>query len=64
MTFSKVNKEQHPAPSPSPPFNVDLPYYARNHTVKYWEEGESSRDGRSRRCPHHDLLGSKVLGTS
>lgn len=65
VAISKVNEEQqHGAPSPPPAFIVDLPNYAWNHTVRYWEEGESSRDWRFRRFPHHDLLGSKILGTS
>lgn len=50
--------------TPPPAFIVDLPNYAWNHTVRYWEEGESSRDWRFRRFPHHDLLGNKILGTS
>lgn len=64
VAISKVNEEQHGASYPQPAFIVDLPNYAWNHTVRYWEEGESSRDWRFRRFPHHDLLGSKILGTS
>lgn len=64
VELSKVNEEQHVASSLTPAFIVDLPNYAWNHTVKYWEEGESSKDWRFRRFPHHDLLGSKILGTS
>lgn len=64
VELSKVNEEQHGASSLTPAFIVDLPNYAWNHTVKYWEEGESSKDWRFRRFPHHDLLGSKILGTS
>lgn len=64
VELSKVNEEQNGAPFPKPAFIVDLPNYAWNHTVKYWEEGESSKDWRFRRFPHHDLLGSKILGAS
>lgn len=64
VELSKVNEEQHGESFSKPAFIVDLPNYAWNHTVKYWEEGESSKDWRFRRFPHHDLLGSKILGTS
>jgi acyl transferase domain-containing protein/NADPH:quinone reductase-like Zn-dependent oxidoreductase len=43
---------------------IDLPNYSWNHSVKLWYESESSKDWRFRRYPSHDLLGSKVLGTS
>ncbi|GKZ37768.1 type I Iterative Polyketide synthase (PKS) [Aspergillus brasiliensis] len=43
---------------------VDLPNYAWNHTTKYWYETRPSRDWRFRRFKHHDLLGSKILGTA
>ncbi|KAF2758542.1 putative polyketide synthase [Pseudovirgaria hyperparasitica] len=42
---------------------VDLPNYAWNHTTKYWHENDSSKDWRFRKFLHHDILGSKVLGT-
>ncbi|KAE8146743.1 ketoacyl-synt-domain-containing protein [Aspergillus avenaceus] len=42
---------------------VDLPNYQWNHTVKYWHESDASKDWRFRKFPHHDLLGTKVLGT-
>jgi acyl transferase domain-containing protein/NADPH:quinone reductase-like Zn-dependent oxidoreductase len=42
---------------------VDLPNYSWNHTTKYWHESDSSKDWRFPNFPHHDLLGSKVLGT-
>lgn len=65
VALSKVNEEQqHGESFPKPAFIVDLPNYVWNHTVRYWEEGESSKDWRFRRFPHHDLLGSKILGTS
>ncbi|RAK83310.1 putative polyketide synthase [Aspergillus costaricaensis CBS 115574] len=43
---------------------VDLPNYSWNHTTKYWYETRPSRDWRFRRFQHHDLLGSKILGTA
>ena len=43
---------------------VDLPNYAWNHSARYWHESEASRDWRFRMFPTHDLIGSKVLGTS
>ncbi|ERF70897.1 hypothetical protein EPUS_02419 [Endocarpon pusillum Z07020] len=43
----------------------DLPNYVWYHSVKYWHESEASKDWRFRQFPHHhDLLGSKILGTS
>lgn len=43
---------------------VDLPNYSWNHSTSYWHENSSSNDWRLRKFPHHELLGSKVLGTS
>lgn len=43
---------------------VDLPNYTWNHTVKYWHENAASKDWRFRKYIVHDLLGSKVLGSS
>ena len=43
---------------------VDLPNYAWNHSTKYWHESESSKDWRFRQFFHHELLGSKILGTA
>ncbi|KAI0601372.1 hypothetical protein F4775DRAFT_582241 [Biscogniauxia sp. FL1348] len=43
---------------------IDLPSYQWNHSVKYWHESLASRDWRYRPFPVHDLLGTKVLGTS
>ncbi|KAF2970301.1 hypothetical protein GQX73_g3288 [Xylaria multiplex] len=42
---------------------VDLPNYSWNHATDYWYENEASQDWRYRRFPHHDLLGSKILGS-
>ncbi|KAI0538967.1 hypothetical protein GGR58DRAFT_525418 [Xylaria digitata] len=43
---------------------IDLPGYQWNHSVKYWHESLASRDWRYRPFLIHDLLGTKVLGTS
>lgn len=43
---------------------VDLPSYPWNHTVKYWHENAASVDWRNKRYVSHDLIGSKVTGTS
>ncbi|KAI0391303.1 hypothetical protein F5Y17DRAFT_18304 [Xylariaceae sp. FL0594] len=43
---------------------VDLPNYVWNHSVKYWHESATSRDWRFRQFVHHDLIGSKIFGTS
>lgn len=43
---------------------VDLPSYPWNHSVKYWHENAASVDWRTKRYASHDLIGSKVLGTS
>lgn len=43
---------------------IDLPNYAWNHSTKYWYENDASKDWRYRLFPHHDLLGTKVLGSS
>lgn len=43
---------------------VDLPNYSWNHSVKYWHENAASKDWRFRKYIVHDLLGSKILGSS
>jgi acyl transferase domain-containing protein len=48
----------------TPKVVIDLPNYSWNHSVKYWYESESSKDWRNRMFPHHDLLGSKILGST
>ncbi|KAI0197885.1 putative polyketide synthase [Astrocystis sublimbata] len=47
----------------TPKILTDLPNYCWNRERDYWYENEASRDWRYRRFPHHDLLGSKILGT-
>src|SRR5947207_2551991 len=39
----------------------DLPTYPWNHERMYWSESRLSREYRSRKFPHHDLLGSRIL---
>ncbi|KAJ4293054.1 hypothetical protein N0V88_005718 [Collariella sp. IMI 366227] len=43
---------------------IDLPNYVWNHSIKYWHENQASKDWRFKKYVTHDLLGSKVLGTS
>ncbi|KAL2130925.1 hypothetical protein VTI74DRAFT_5750 [Chaetomium olivicolor] len=43
---------------------IDLPNYVWNHSTKYWHENAASKDWRFKKYVNHDLLGSKVLGTS
>lgn len=61
INISQINADSDPN---SPAFVVDLPNYVWNHSVKYWYESESSADWRFRKFVHHDILGSKILGTS
>ena len=43
---------------------IDLPNYVWNHSIKYWHENAASKDWRFKKYVNHDLLGSKILGTS
>lgn len=61
VDISQVNKDQDPTEAS---IIIDLPNYAWNHSTKYWHESEASKDWRFRRFVQHDLLGSKVLGTT
>ena len=63
VNLSKVNETQQ-LDKANPSVIVDLPNYVWNHSTKYWYESEASKDWRFRKFPHHDLLGSKILGTS
>lgn len=60
MTLSSFNEDSE---LKAPSFISDLPNYSWNHSIKYWHETESSIDWRYRKFIHHDLLGSKILGT-
>ncbi|KAL3424012.1 beta-ketoacyl synthase domain-containing protein [Phlyctema vagabunda] len=62
VDLHRVNNDQSLTKGPS--LIVDLPNYCWNHSTQYWYENESSKDWRYRLFPHHDLLGSKILGTS
>lgn len=62
VNMSKVNGYEEISDKPS--LIVDLPNYQWNHSVKYWHESDSSKDWRFRKFPNHDLLGSKIMGTS
>lgn len=63
LDVSKVNKQDPEHEEPNPSVIVDLPNYIWNYSTKYWQESESSKDWRFRQFSHHDLLGSKLLGT-
>ncbi|THC91910.1 hypothetical protein EYZ11_008620 [Aspergillus tanneri] len=60
INLEKVNEDtQH-----SPPLVViDLPNYCWNHSTQYWHESQASKDWRFKPFTHHDLIGSKILGT-
>lgn len=64
VNLRKVNLEGALADAACPKVIIDLPNYTWNHSTQYWYENEASKDWRNRLFPHHDLLGSKVLGTS
>lgn len=60
VDMSTVNRQE----SYTPAVITDLPNYVWDHTTQYWHESEASKDWRFRLFPPHDLIGSKVLGTS
>ena len=43
---------------------VDLPNYSWNHSVKYWYENAASKEWRFKKFHSHDMIGSKILGTT
>lgn len=61
IDITKMNQDSE---GQAPSFVVDLPNYSWNHSVQYWAENEASADWRFREFVHHDLLGTKVPGTS
>jgi acyl transferase domain-containing protein len=61
IDLSSVNNDE--STTTSPATIVDLPNYAWNHSTKFWHESDASKDWRFRPFVHHDLLGSKILGT-
>lgn len=64
INLKNVNKDGAGADTVCPQVIVDLPNYSWNHSTQYWYENEASKEWRNRLFPHHDLLGTKVLGTS
>ncbi|KAF7590609.1 hypothetical protein BBP40_002604 [Aspergillus hancockii] len=61
IDLERVIKDTEPS---RPLVIVDLPNYSWSHSTKYWFETQTSKDWRFRPFIHHDLLGSKILGTS
>lgn len=62
VALAKVN--QYEQSETKPVVIIDLPNYVWNHSTKYWHENDVSKDWRFKNFVHHDLLGSKVMGTS
>ncbi|KAK0639938.1 hypothetical protein B0T16DRAFT_338800 [Cercophora newfieldiana] len=62
VNMTKVNGYDDAPTKPS--FVVDLPNYRWNHSTRYWHESLANRDWRFRQFTTHDLLGSKIMGTS
>jgi acyl transferase domain-containing protein len=63
VNIRNVNTDERLVDSSSPAVIVDLPNYSWNHSKQYWHESDASKEWRYRKYVHHDLLGSKVLGT-
>lgn len=64
VSLASVNQYSQCKDDSKPSTIIDLPNYVWNHSVKYWHENTASKDWRFRKYIHHDLLGSKILGTS
>jgi acyl transferase domain-containing protein len=64
VNLAHVNQCDTQAVANKPRTIIDLPNYHWNHSIKYWHENASSKDWRFKKFVNHDLLGSKVLGTS
>ncbi|KAL4734420.1 hypothetical protein BDV11DRAFT_174769 [Aspergillus similis] len=43
---------------------VDLPPYPWQHDTRYWDQTPAVEAWRLRKNPHHELLGSRVLGST
>lgn len=43
---------------------VDLPPYPWQHDTRYWSQTPAVEAWRQRKYPHHELLGSRVLGST
>jgi acyl transferase domain-containing protein len=63
VNIRKVNTDERLVDTANPAIIVDLPNYSWNHSKQYWHESDASKEWRYRKYVHHDLLGSKVLGT-
>ena len=63
VDLMEVNNDLEMLPSTKPTTIIDLPNYTWNHSTKYWHESDASKDWRFRPFVHHDLLGTKILGT-
>jgi len=63
VSIRNVNTDDRLADTANPAIIVDLPNYSWNHSKQYWHESDASKEWRYRKHVHHDLLGSKVLGT-
>lgn len=61
VSLKRVNHHNSPR---TPGVIVDLPNYSWNHSTKYWHETTASTDWRFKQFINHDLLGSKINGTS
>ncbi|KAL4963693.1 type I polyketide synthase [Aspergillus stella-maris] len=43
---------------------VDLPVYPWQHDTKYWNQTPAVEAWRQRKYPHHELLGTRILGST
>ncbi|KAK5991583.1 Highly reducing polyketide synthase gloL [Cladobotryum mycophilum] len=50
--------------NPSATILTDLPSYPWNHDLELWNESRLSTDWRFRKHAHHEILGSRLLGSS
>ncbi|KAL8923196.1 MAG: hypothetical protein Q9208_004759 [Pyrenodesmia sp. 3 TL-2023] len=64
VDFPQVNHYSSAKDGKGPSVIIDLPNYVWNHSIKYWHENAASKDWRFKKYVNHDLLGSKILGTS
>ncbi|KAL8860961.1 MAG: hypothetical protein Q9178_002716 [Gyalolechia marmorata] len=64
VDFPQVNQYSSAKDGKGPSVIIDLPNYIWSHSVKYWHENAASKDWRFKKYVNHDLLGSKILGTS
>ncbi|KAI0883761.1 reducing type I polyketide synthase [Annulohypoxylon maeteangense] len=63
-TVNLASVNEYSSKNEPPTTLIDLPNYSWNHSKKYWHENLSSKDWRYRPFIRHDLLGTKILGTS